>query len=472
MGGKGGGSSAPSPDPQIGQAALMNAELGFEYLDFAKLAYDDYMLRQGDMDALTKAVTEQQMQIAAEQLGISREQFDLTKQATQQQMGIAERQQNLAEQVSGKQMELSDEQLAIARQQRDWATQDRQRYEDVFLPIEDEFIKEATEYASPERQAQAAAEARADVQRSANVARQQTQRQMASMGVNPNSGRFQGIDRASELETALAAAGAQNNARTQVRDKGLALKADVANMGRGLPAQSAQATALGLGAGQASGASAGAAVGTLGAGAGILQGVGASYSPAVSSLSAAGSTLGAALGAQGMGNASFLQGQSIMGAGYGSAMQGVSNQANILNQQYQNQLNAWSAQQQANAANSAGFFGAIGTGLGLAFGSSKKLKRDRKPTKKGLEAVKKMPIDDYRYKEGVQDGGRIEHTGPMAEDFKKATGRGDGTTIPIQDAIGVTMKAVQELDDKVEKMASKMPGLGSDNQNTRKRRAA
>ena len=33
-----------------------------------------------------------------------------------------------------------------------------------------------------------------------------------------------------------------------------------------------------------------------------------------------------------------------------------------------------------------------------------------------------------------------------------ATGKGDGTSIPIVDAIGVTMKAVQELDQKVEKL--------------------
>lgn len=469
MGGKGGGGSAPSPDPQIGQAALEQAQLGRDYLAFAKDSYADSMLRQQDMDALTKRVVEQQMGIADSQLGISQKQAALAEEAARQQMGIVGRQAELAEQVTGKQLAMSDKQLEIANQQQQWATADRNRYENVFLPIEDQFIDEATNYASPERQAQAAAEARADVQRSADVARAQSQRQMASMGVNPNSGRFAGVDRAAEIETALATAGAQNQARTQVRDKGLALKADVANMGRGLPAQSAQATSLGLGAGQASAGTAGAAVGTSGAAVGSLQGLGAGYSPAVGSLSAAGSSLGSALGAMGASNANFLNSQGIMGQGYGMAMQGVGSQANILNQQYQNQLNAWSANQQASAQNSAGIFGAVGTGLGLAF-SSKKLKENRKPAKDGLKAVNSMPIEEYKYKKGVADEG--EHVGPMAEDFQKATGKGDGTTIALQDAIGVTMKAVQELDEKVENMAASMPGLGGRKKPVENRRAA
>lgn len=472
MGGKGGG-SAPSPDKNIGIAALEQAQLGRDYLAFAKSSYADSMLRQEDLDALTKQVIEQQMGIADEQLGISREQHDLARQVAEQQMGIADRQQAIADDVADRQLAMSDKQLEIAGQQQQWAVDDRDRYENVFRPVEDEFIQEATDYASPERQAQMAAEAKADVQRSADIAREQTQRQMASMGVDPRSGRFAGVDRAAELETALAAAGAQNTARTQVRDKGLALKADVANMGRGLPAQSAQAASLGLGATQGAGGLAGAAVGTAGAGVGSLQGVGAGYGPAVGSLGAAGQTLGSALGAAGMANNNFMQSQNIMGQGYGMAMQGVGNQANILNQQYQNQLNAWSAQQQASAANSSGIFGALGTGLGLAF-SSKKLKKNKKPVDgdKALSAVEKMPVEQWDYKEGVADGGK--HIGPYAEDFKQATGLGDGKTIALQDAIGLNMRATQELSSKVDKLAKQMPGLGRKQrkQSTRTQRTA
>lgn len=180
-----------------------------------------------------------------------------------------------------------------------------------------------------ERNAQqnAAGAAKSDVMTNAAAMQGQQQRQMASMGLNPNSGRFQGIDRATNMNTALAAAGAQNQAREGIRSQNIALRADAANMGRGLPSQAAQASALGLQAGN--------------------------------------SALEGSLNAQ----QSFLANTGIMGQGFGGAMQGYANQASILNNQYQNQLQAWSANQQAAAAGTAGLFGAIGTGLGAYFGS-------------------------------------------------------------------------------------------------------
>ena len=93
----------------------------------------------------------------------------------------------------------------------------------------------------------------------------------------------------------------------------------------------------------------------------------------------------------------------------------------------------------------------IGTMAGAMMMSSRKLKEDKKPIPDGaLDAMNSMPVQSWKYKDGVADGGY--HIGPYAEDFQKATGKGDGTSIPIVDAIGVTMKAVQELDQKVEKL--------------------
>lgn len=362
---KKGGGSAPSPDPQIGKAALAQAETGQEWLDFAKEQFDIGNKRQEDTDALNKRVIEQQ--------------------------------------------------LGIADQQNDWAMADRDRYEKVFQPIEDEFIEQATNYDTPEKQAEAAAEARADVISSAQGAKAQNMRQMEAMGVNPNSGRFAGISRAGDLDTALAAAGAQNNARTQVRDKGLALKADVANLGRGLPAQSAQATSLGLGAGSSA--------------AGINQ----------------------------QGNNNFFQNQQGMNQGFAGQMKGYAGQAGTLNNLYNSQLQAWSIQQQANAASSSGLFGGIGSLLGTGIGayaafSSKKVKEDKQPVEGALDAVESMPVEKWKYKDGVADGG--EHVGPYAEDFQKATGLGDGKSIDLISAVGLGLKATQELSAKVDKLAA------------------
>lgn len=66
-----------------------------------------------------------------------------------------------------------------------------------------------------------------------------------------------------------------------------------------------------------------------------------------------------------------------------------------------------------------------------------------------------MPVEEWRYKPDAPmgDGGAAKHVGPMAQDFQKATGKGDGTTINVVDAIGTTLGAVQELDAKVDKLA-------------------
>lgn len=370
---KKGGSSAPDPDPRIGEAALMNAELGRDWLAFAREQFNIANERQAELDELTKLIGQQQI-------------------------------------------EMSERQMR-------WSEEDRRRYQDLFQPLEDRFVEEASTWDSQERQAQRAAEAKADVLQNAAAQRAASQRQAASMGVNPASGRFQGLDRASDLQTALAAAGAQNQARDQVRKEGMAMRADAVNVGRGLPAQSAQAASLGLSAGNS-----------------------------------------ALAGAQGA-NASFMNNTNIMGQGYQGAMSGYSNMANILNQQYQNQLQAWAANQQATATGIGGIASAIGTGIGAyAALSSKAKKTDKKPVKGALQAIKGLPVESWKYKpeaQGKAPPGVIppddkRHIGPYAEDFKKQTGRGDGKTIPLQDAIGVTMKAVQELDDKVEKIAKRV----------------
>ena len=77
-----------------------------------------------------------------------------------------------------------------------------------------------------------------------------------------------------------------------------------------------------------------------------------------------------------------------------------------------------------------------------------------------------MPVEKWKYKEGDD----TEHMGTYAEDFTKATGTGDGKRIEAVDAIGITMKAVQDLDKKVEKLAV---GLGKPkSKSTPMRRAA
>ena len=268
MGGKS-RASAPAPDPQIGEAARENVELGRDWLSFAKDQFAEGNRRQEATDALNTRVIQQQLQT-------------------------------------------QDEANA-------WAREDRNRTKQTFQPVEDAFIKTAQEFDTPAKQAEAAAQARADVLANAAVQDQANTRQMMAMGVRPDSGRFAGINRATDMNTALAAAGAQNNARQIVRDKGLALKADAINMGKGL----ASSTAAAYGIGNNSGNS--------------------------------------AVANNASGNANFFQNQGVMSQGFNGAIGANNSAGSMLNNLYGNQLQAWSAQQQANATSSAGLGSMIGT---------------------------------------------------------------------------------------------------------------
>lgn len=271
-GGKGGGGSAPAPDPAVGQAAMANVQLGKDWLDFTKDQFTEGNKRQEVTDALnTKVITQQ---------------------------------------------------LETQGQANDWAKQDRERTLKTFQPIEDAFVKTAQEYDTPEKQAEAAATAKADVIAASDQAKATGIRQMAAMGVSPDSGRFAGVTRSQDTNTALASAGAQNNARQVVRDKGLALKADAINMGKGLASSTAAAYGIGTNAGNS----------------------------AVANNASA--------------NGSFNANGQIMSQGFGGAVGANNSAGGILNNLYGNQLSAWNAQQQANATSSAGVGSLFGTVAG------------------------------------------------------------------------------------------------------------
>lgn len=267
-----GGGSAPSPDPRIGQAALDNVALGKEWLSFSREQFAIGNKRQAELDVMSKEISQQQ---------------------------------------------LSDAQLASER-----GSEQFERYKRLFQPVEDRMISEAQTYDSPEAQAKAAGEAKADVLGASAEAKQRGQRQMASMGINPASGRFAGIDRAGDLDTALASAGAENTARERVKATGMALREGVANMGRGATSTAAQQTSLGLSAG--------------------------------------GAAMGTALGAEG----NFRANQGVMAQGFQGGIGANASGAGIMNQQYSSELNAWGAKQQSDAQGTAGLMGAVGTGIG------------------------------------------------------------------------------------------------------------
>jgi hypothetical protein len=147
-----------------------------------------------------------------------------------------------------KSAELGEQYLKFMREQADkannWADEDRARYKSVYQPVEDKYIADAANYASPERKAAMAAEAVADVRQNSALARGQGERRLAAVGVNPASGRAVETVRRDDASEALAAAGAENLARRQVEATADGMTANVINMGKGMAVN--PATSLGL----------------------------------------------------------------------------------------------------------------------------------------------------------------------------------------------------------------------------------
>lgn len=286
-----------------------------------------------------------------------------------------------------------------------WAAEDRHRAQTVFQPLQDQFIETAKRWDSPAAQRTAAREAVADVSQQAALAQQQSDRAAAAMGVDPNSRRFAAGKRGATIDLALAKVGGANTARQRVRQQGLELQGQAINLGSGL---------------------------------------------AVNPLS------------------SFTAGTSAISQGAQGAMQGYGQQGQLLNQQYQNQLQAWQTGQSSGDA----LFGAAGGLAGIMFApqlmaagaaiSDEDAKENKRKVRSGgfLEALDGMRVEKWRYKPDAGDGGAADHVGTYAQDFQKATGHGDGKTIPIVDAIGLAHGAIKDLSAEVKALKRKVRSKG------------
>lgn len=275
QGGKG-GSSAPSPDPNIGIAQRELAQISREYLDSFK----------NDVWPELQRIADKQEDRADEQFALDR-------------------------QVQNKQMAIADEQY--------------DRYKTVYKPLQDDIIQQAKDYDTESNREQQAALAIGDTRDQFEQQRQNQSMQMRSYGINPNSGRFQGMMNANNVMEAATSAAAATRARSAAEQLGWAKKMDAIGLGSGVFGNQATSTQLGLAAGS--------------------QGMNAGQTGMTNAMS--------------MGNA---MNQANVGA-----MQGWGQVGTLGVQKYNADVNAYQAQQQANAAGSAGMGSALGSlaGAGL-----------------------------------------------------------------------------------------------------------
>lgn len=158
--------------------------------------------------------------LGREQLAFAREQYD--------------RSAPILEGIANQQMAAQSEQMAQAR---DYYNYQR----DTYRPLEQSIVSDAQRFNTEAYRDQLAGQAAADAGRAFGISQQQNQRAMASMGVNPNSGRFAAQQNASGLQQAAMRANAMTGARNQAQQMGYARKLDAAGLGRGLAGASAAA---------------------------------------------------------------------------------------------------------------------------------------------------------------------------------------------------------------------------------------
>ena len=117
-------------------------------------------------------------------------------------------------------------QAEIAREQWD-------KYNEVYAPLERDFVSEAQTYDSPDNFARAAGEASATVSSQFSKARDRLAR---TPGLDPSAPGYSANLMGLELAQAATDATQQNAARQRVRDTAYARKTDALSLGKGLPA--------------------------------------------------------------------------------------------------------------------------------------------------------------------------------------------------------------------------------------------
>ena len=267
------------------------------------------------------------------------------------------------------------EQQQAAQQQQMAQAQDYYNYmQSTFRPLERNLVSQAENFNTEAYRNQLAAKAAADAGRAFTQTQQASQRAMAGMGINPNSGRFASMQNQANLGLAAQRAGAMTGTRQQAEQMGYARMLDATGLGRGLSGASTAAYGSAVNAGTAAGNS------YMAPGNQFMNG-----------MNAAGNT---------------------MGQGFGLQMQGL---GNILNNQTSVYNNAMNAQGEMYGAilGAGGNMMAAGMGSGGIFTSDIRVKENI--TRVGTHFRTGLPIYEFNYTH-IPDK---RYRGVMAQDVEK-----------------------------------------------------
>jgi len=237
-----------------------------------------------------------------------------------------------------KQEARSDEQFALDRALQDLqiesAKKSMARYEEFGYPLQEKIFAEAEKAGGAEDQEKQAALALGDVRAATDRQARNIALEQRSFGIDPSSGRYQGMLRATGVDNAAMEAAAANRARTAAEQLGWAKRMDATALAQGQFGNQATSTGLALNAGNQA----------LMSGQIPIQNAGAMT--------------------------------SNLGSSFGTSMQGWNQVGTLGVDKYKADVQAYSAKQQADAATAAGLGQAFGTGAALYMKSDRRLKTD------------------------------------------------------------------------------------------------
>lgn len=173
----------------------------------------------------------------------------------QNELAFAKQQYNEVKPIA---TQIANAQLGAMNQQYTQG-EDYYKYQtDTFRPLEKQMVADAANFNTKAYRDQRASQAAADAGLAFNQTRAANERAMASMGVNPNSGKYQALANQSALGLAANRSNAMNNSRQQAEQLGWARQLDAVGLGRNLPGASSAAYQSATAAGNSSGQNAAA----------------------------------------------------------------------------------------------------------------------------------------------------------------------------------------------------------------------
>ena len=320
----------------------------------------------------SNAANERMSQLGQDQLDFSKQQY--------------EQNNPLMQDIARKQGLAMDQQMAQGKDYFDYN-------KSTFRPLEQQMVADAQNFDTDAMRNQLATKAAADSSMAFGMQNQANERRMASMGVNPNSGRFQGMAQQSGLMQSANRAGAMTGARERAQQMGHARKMDAASLGRGLSGASSAAYGGANNAGNS-------AVGNYGV-----------------------------AGQQYMGG--MAQGAGTIGSGYSMQLGGL---GNVLNQQTQMSMNA------ADNGIGAALGGIAGAAASYYKPSDVRLKKNIELA--GIDELTGLNLYDFNYKWGSK-----RFRGVMAQEVmdlypEAVYTSGAGWLGVYYDKLGIEMKEV------------------------------